>query len=64
MLLRNRDEEHVFAELSLPESMTEDGQVSDWHTRIILDPIEVDSTLIIGNEPSEPPIEVPVRRRS
>lgn len=66
MLLRRRDVDTntVFAELSLPKAMTEEGQVEDWITRIILDPIDIEPTIDIQDDSSEPPIEVPVRRRS
>jgi hypothetical protein len=66
MLLRRRDGESVLSELSLPASMTEDGQVEEWLERIILDPITLGPDLIIRGtpEPSAPPIDIPVRRRS
>jgi hypothetical protein len=64
MLLKKRTGDSVFAELSLPSSMTKDGQVESWHTRIILTPILIDSNINIEDDSSEPPIDVPVRRRS
>jgi hypothetical protein len=64
MLLRKRTGDSIFAELSLPLSMTRDGQVESWQTRIILDPILIDPNIEIEDDSSEPPIDVPVRRRS
>jgi hypothetical protein len=64
MLLRKRTGDSVFAELSLPSSMTKDGQVESWQTRIILDPILIDPNIEVEDDSSEPPIDVPVRRRS
>lgn len=64
MLLKKRTDDSVFAELSLPLSMTKDGQVENWQTRIILDPILIDPNIEIEDDSSEPPIDVLVRRRS
>lgn len=64
MLLRKRTGDSVFAELSLPSSMTKDGQVESWQTRIILNPILIDPNIEIDDDSSEPPIDVIVRRRS
>lgn len=64
MLLRKRTGDSVFAELSLPSSMTKEGQVESWQTRIILNPILVDPNIEVEDDSSEPPIDVPVRRRS
>jgi hypothetical protein len=66
ILLRRRDEDSVFSELSLPASISKDGQVESWNTRIILDPIEVDPMPTIQDDDgsSEPPVVVTVRRRS
>lgn len=64
MLLKKRKGDSAFAELSLPSSMTKDGQVESWHTRIILNPILVDPNINIDDDSSEPPIDVLVRRRS
>jgi len=64
MLLRKRTGDSVFAELSLPSSMTREGQVESWQTRIILTPILIDPNIDVEDDSSEPPIDVPVRRRS
>lgn len=61
MLLRKRVGDDVFAELSLPESMTEEGYVERWTLRIMLD-IDLGG-FAIQDESSEPPIVVPVIRR-
>lgn len=64
MLLRKRTGDSTFAELSLPLTMTKEGQVERRQTRIILDPILIDPNVDVGDDSSEPPIDVPVRRRS
>lgn len=66
MLLRKRvGDDLLLAELSLPESMTEQGYVERWSVRIILD-IDIGPALAVqeGNSSGEPPIDVPVRRRT
>lgn len=64
MLLKKRTRDSVFSELSLPSSMTTDGQVESWQTRIILDPMLIDPNIEFESDSSETPIDVPVRRRS
>lgn len=64
MLLKKRSGDSVLAELSLPSSMTDDGQVESWQTRIILNPIVIEPNIEVEDESSETPIDVPVRRRS
>lgn len=64
ILLKHRNKDTVFAELSLPASMTKNEQVKNWLTRIILDPIKTDPNIEIEDDSSEVPIDVPVRRRS
>jgi hypothetical protein len=64
MLLKKRTGDSVFAELSLPSSMSKDGQVESWQTRIILAPILVDPNIDVEDDSSDAPIDVPVRRRS
>jgi hypothetical protein len=65
ILLRKRVSDDLLrAELSLPESMTEQGFVERWSIRIILD-IDIGPALARQSSgPSEPIIDVPVRRRS
>lgn len=62
ILLKKRSKDFVLAELSLPTSITDDGQVTGWRTRIILDPISVDPNVTIQTDSES--IDVPVRRRS
>ena len=64
MLLKKRVGDSVFAELSLTSSMTKDGQVERWQTRIILKPILIDPNIEVEDDSSEAPIDVLVRRRS
>src|SRR5947209_13110702 len=64
ILLKRREKDTVFAELSLPASLIKDEQVKDWLIRIILDPIEKKQNVEIQDDSSEIPIDVPVRRRS
>jgi hypothetical protein len=63
MLLRKRVDDNLLAELSLPESMTVDGRVENWSVRIIVE-IDLGPNLAMQDEPSEPPIDIPIRRRS
>jgi len=64
MLLRKRVKDAVLVELSLPASMTDEGQVQGWLTRIILDPITIEPTIEVEDAPAGQPIDVPVRRRT
>ncbi|MDQ3818774.1 MAG: hypothetical protein M3362_14000 [Acidobacteriota bacterium] len=64
MLLRKRVRDAVLVELSLPASMTDEGQVEGWLTRIILDPITIEPVIEVEEDTSEQSIDVPVRRRS
>jgi hypothetical protein len=64
MLLRKRTGDTVFAELSLPSSMSKDGQVESWQSRIILEPMTFDPLIDVDDDSGEPPIDVLVRRRS
>lgn len=66
MLLKRRDENTVFAELSLPAKISEAGQVEKWEVRIILEPTDVQPTIDVGDnsDSGDLPIDVPVRRRS
>ncbi|HKP38491.1 MAG TPA: hypothetical protein VJT71_16650 [Pyrinomonadaceae bacterium] len=64
MLLRKRNGDTVYAELSLPSLMSKDGQVERWESRIILEPMTFDPLIDVGEDSSEPPIDVLVRRRS
>jgi hypothetical protein len=70
-LLRNRIDEAVFAELSLPAAIGDDGRVEEWIERIILPAISLDPRGGILQDPSSDSgrdrgeaIDVPVRRRS
>lgn len=65
MLLKRRSEDLVFAELSLPASMTNDGNVEEWLIRIIIGPTPVgESGKVVDEDSSEEQIDVPVRRRT
>ena len=64
MLLRKRNGNTVYAELSLPSLMSKDGQVERWESRIILEPMTFDPLIDIDEDSGEPPIDVLVRRRS
>jgi hypothetical protein len=66
ILLRRRDKDTVYSELSLPWELSDAGHVLSWKRRIILEPLDVDPILEIladsGNDPGDV-IEVPVQRR-
>jgi hypothetical protein len=72
-LLRSRMDDTVYAELSLPAAIGDDGRVEEWAERIVLAPISLDPRGGILAPPSPDPsglgdrgeaIEVPVRRRT
>lgn len=65
VLLSNRIGSKIHCELSLPLSMDEDNHVSQWVERIILPPIELQSSLLPERDDDEEdgPIEVPVTRK-
>src|SRR5205823_4957842 len=52
----------VRCELSCPSEIGEDGRVSAWSERIILPPLEFDTTLPGDDGPPIPGIDVPVER--
>lgn len=62
ILLKRRDGDTAYAELSLPATMTKDGYVASWDTRIILKPIPIDPAFVVQEDSSDE-IDVPVRRR-
>jgi len=51
-LLRNRIDETVYAELSLPAAIGDDGRVEEWIERIILPPISLDPRGGVLQQPS------------
>jgi hypothetical protein len=63
ILLMIRDELEVRAELSLPDSVTDDGRINGWRERIILGSIPTGSTKVEVAVPSGPDIDVQVARR-
>ena len=62
ILLKRRFKSTVFAELSLPASMIENEPVKDWLRRIILEPILIESSVIVETDTQQ--VDVSVRRRS
>jgi len=60
---RARNGDTVYAELSLPAKMTKDGFVESWDTRIILEPILIDPSVILEDDSTEE-IDVPVIRKA
>lgn len=64
MLVRNRVDDTIFCELSLPARLGEDGRVEDWGFRIILQPITLEPNPVSGQSDEGQPIEVTVNRRS
>jgi hypothetical protein len=65
LLLRRRDKEEdmLYFELSLPWRLDEDFHVIEWSKRIIFEPISFKPT-ISDSEPEEKPIEIEIRRRN
>lgn len=62
LLIRRADDE-VFSELSLPDSMTDDGTIVGWKTRILLDPVKLDTSVPTQDDSTDDAIVVPVVRR-
>lgn len=63
ILLKKRTGDTVYAELSLPDRMTNEGFVENWKTRIIFKPILIDPTIILEDDSTEE-IDVPVIRKA
>jgi hypothetical protein len=63
ILLKRRSSDLVFAELSLPKTISNSGYVETWQVRIILDPIEVEPIAILDDDAEDEAIEVVVKRR-
>jgi hypothetical protein len=64
-LLVRREGDVVFAELSLPWVFSDSGQVEDWRRRIILDPLQVEPTIMVVDDTEEAePVEVTVTKKS
>ncbi len=65
MLLKRREKDTVFAELSLASEF-DAGQVSGWEHRIILEPFDVEPVVDVGDDSGDDSgdtvIDVPVRR--
>ena len=63
MLLKKRVGDTVHAELSLPATMTKDGFVETWDTRIFIGPIPIDPAVILSDDSTED-IDVSVIRKA
>lgn len=65
MLVRRRTPKRVYAEFSLPSVIGDDGRIEDWEVRLILEPIDLESTPspIKASEAGDT-ITVPVKRRA
>jgi hypothetical protein len=57
-------DETIYAEVSLPDSISEDGMITSWRERIILDPIQLGPE-VLGDSETGPtdPLDIPVSRR-
>jgi hypothetical protein len=68
ILLKRRDGDTVFSELSLPSKFSDGGQISWWQHRIILEPFDVDPQSDVADDSDDDSgdmiIDVPVRRLS
>ena len=51
-------------ELSRPSNIGKDGRISKWSERIILSSIPFDDELVDSDPPSEPDIEIQIRRKA
>lgn len=63
ILLKRRSGDLVFAELSLPKTISDSGFVETWQERVILDPVEVEPIALKDDEADDEAIEVVVKRR-
>jgi hypothetical protein len=68
ILLKRREGDTVFAELSLPSKFSDGGQISWWEHRIILEPFDAEPIADVGDDSGDDSgdtiIDVPVRRLS
>lgn len=64
VLLIHRASDEVRCELSLPSSMALDGHIDGWCERILLRSISIDGDLIGIAPPTQPDINVEVKRRA
>jgi hypothetical protein len=66
ILLKRRDGDTIFAELSLPSKFSDGGQISWWERRIILEPFDVEPQADLRDDSDDDSgdavIDVPVRR--
>ena len=62
-LLMRRQGDFVFAELSLPWTISESGQVESWRRRIILDPIEIEAFFAIEDDDVAEVIDITVTKK-
>lgn len=58
------EDNQIFSEISLPDSISEDGQITSWRERIILEPIDLgpDAFPTEDTGPTDP-VVVPITRR-
>ncbi len=64
VLLIHRAADEVRCELSLPFSMALDGHIDGWCERILLGSIPIDGDLVEVEPPTQPDINVEVKRRA
>lgn len=64
ILLVHCAEEEVRSELSLPDQITEEGRVNGWRERNILTPIPLDGEPIEIIPPSQPNLDIDVKRKA
>ena len=64
ILLAHHARNELRAELSLPLAVGNDGRVSVWQERIILRAQPLDGEPVVVTPPSQPDIDVSVRRKT
>lgn len=64
LLLFMVEKDVIYAELSMPDAISDDGQITSWRERILLPRIELTPPPMLGEEngPTDP-VDVPVSRR-
>lgn len=64
ILMRRRDGDSLFFELSLPAAIGNDGRIEDWAIRLIFEPVKFEVVQVSTYAEQGDSIEVSVRRRS
>lgn len=64
LLLVYRAENELRCELSLPDQISDEGRINGWRERIILNPIPLDGEPMEVTPPSQPDLDIQIKRRA